>query len=450
MLASSPIAQPDVLIIGAGLAGSVLAQLLQQKGLSVVLAERNAEPRKIFKGEYLQPAVVDFLHEIGMSSVFKAASVATVRELRFRDLDEAGKVAADLLMKYPKGKSARSIHHFDLLSGLFRLNRARLADAFWPACTVTAVNQGSRNFLTAPEFRLEAPGRDALTVRPRWVVGCDGKSSTVRKWMGIEEPGERDQVVTLGAGREFIMGMEVHQSAPKSDRYEVIRTNSGGTIAAFSLGEHGQRIYFSSPAKENLAKACTSEIREILRGLQPMVNIGMPDDKATAVGSLANTTTFQGCAVGRFLLAGDAVAVTTPYGGQGMTLAAEQVRFLGQEFDWDAQGTLALTLARRAYTKHAKRGYERVNLLNFGLYYLFFSRQAFYKHSTRYMVETWNERPELAARVMRLFAGLDRDKPSVRELMDLWGITRVGPMLENASVLIKRSAGDLLFDRLNT
>lgn len=442
--------RPDVLIVGGSIAGSVLATLLRKKGLSVVLAERNAEPRKIFKGEYLQPAVVDFLHAIGMRSVFRSKSVAKVRELRFRDLDAKNKVTADLLMKYPRGKSARSIHHFDLLNNLFRINRARLGVNFWSGCTVTPLNAQGANFLRAPEFRLEAPGREPLTIRPRWVVGCDGRSSSVRKWMGIEEGGERDQMVTLGAGREFIMGMELKDFAPKADRYEVIRTAGHGTIAAFSLGEDGQRIYFSSPARENLAKAASKDIREILDATEPMAHIGHAPEDAVAVGSPANTSSFRGCAKGRFLLAGDAVAVTTPYGGQGMTLAVEQAKYLGQVFDWSADSALSLTLTKRNFTRFAKRGYDRVNLLNFGLYYLFFTRQAFYKHSTRYMVETWNQRPELAARVMRLFAGLDTDKPSVRELIDLWGINRVGPMIENALVLLKRSAGDLLFDRLNT
>jgi len=449
-LIASSLTRPDVLIIGAGIAGSVLATLLRKKGLSVVLAERNVEPRKIFKGEYLQPAVVDFLHAIGMRSVFRSNSVSKVRELRFRDLDADGKVTADLLMKYPKGKSARSIHHYDLLNNLFRLNRAKLKANFWTGCTVTPLNASDRKFLHAPEFKLEAAGREPITVRPRWVVGCDGRSSSVRKWMQLEAPGDREQMVTLGAGREFIMGLELKDRAPKADRYEVIRTAGQGTISAFPLGEEGQRIYFSCPERENLSKAATAEMRAILETVQPFAPIGLVPEGAAAVGSLANASSFHGCAKGRLLLVGDAVAVTTPYGGQGMTLAVEQAKYLGQAFDWSASQPLSLGLTKRNYTRFAKKGYERVNLLNFGLYYLFFTRQAFYKHSTRYMVETWNERPELSGRVMRLFAGLDTDKPSVRELIDLWGISRVGPMIENASVLLKRSAGELLSHRLNT
>ncbi|RYZ95622.1 MAG: hypothetical protein EOP11_24670, partial [Proteobacteria bacterium] len=159
-----PLTHPDVLIVGGAIAGSVLACLLRKKGLSVVLAERSAEPRKIFKGEYLQPAVVDFLHEIGMRSVFRSKSVAKVRELRFRDLDASGKVCADLLMKYPKGKSARSIHHFDLLTNLFRINRVKLGVNFWSNATLSALNSGDRDFLQYPKFRLEAPGREALEI----------------------------------------------------------------------------------------------------------------------------------------------------------------------------------------------------------------------------------------------------------------------------------------------
>jgi 2-polyprenyl-6-methoxyphenol hydroxylase-like FAD-dependent oxidoreductase len=442
------IRKPDVLIIGAALAGSVLANQLKKRGLNVILAERNAEPRKIFKGEYLQPAVVEYLQSIGFGSIFRASSVAAVKELRFRDLDENNNVISDLLMKYPRGKSARSIHHYDLLKSLFRLNRTNLGENFWSACTVTPTNLDSPNFLRQPEFRLESNGREPLTIRPRWVVGCDGRASSVKKWMGLGEANsERDQHVTLGAGREFIMGMELTQAAPKMDRYEVIRTAGRGTLAAFSLGHHGQRLYYSAPARENIGKASADEIRQILKEVKPMIDLGHTEDPS-AMGSPANTTSFRGCAQGAFLLAGDAVAVTTPYGGQGMTLASEQARYLSEEFDFRTRSKILQVLSRRNYTQFAKRGYERVNLLNFGLYFLFFSRQHFYQTTTKFMVQTWQERPELAARVMRLFGGLDRNKPNMRELLDLWGINRVGPMIGSASEVLLRSAGDLLPERL--
>jgi 2-polyprenyl-6-methoxyphenol hydroxylase-like FAD-dependent oxidoreductase len=442
------ILRPDILIVGAGVAGSTLALTLNRRGFQTLLVERAPAPKKIFKGEYLQPAVVRFFENLKIDDIFKAESVSSVRELRFRDLDADGKVVSDLLMTYPNGASARSISHFDLLNGLMRHTQAELGDNLWVGATLTPLNPDASDFLSAPEFSLQSPKRGKVQVYPKWVVGCDGRGSSVRRWMGVDKT-PKNAAVTLGTGKEFIMGLELNAPAPKADRYEVIRTFERGTLSAFSLKNHGQRVYFSSPEIENINKVVAQEIREIISDIRPIIDLGEVDESAPVMGCPANTSWYSSPSRGHFLLAGDAIAVTTPYGGQGMTAACENVDYLASQFNWHAGNRLTHALSQIGYSRAVRKTYERINILNLGLYYMFFSRQSLWKLPTQYLTGAWQRNDELSSRVMRLFGGIDTDKPTLRELLDLQGFAGAGRALGTAPAILRRSAGELLASRVS-
>lgn len=62
-----PLADPDLLIVGGGPAGAATAIAAAQLGLSVVLIERQAEPREK-PGEALHPGMEPLLNELGLDS----------------------------------------------------------------------------------------------------------------------------------------------------------------------------------------------------------------------------------------------------------------------------------------------------------------------------------------------------------------------------------------------
>ncbi len=58
----------DVIVAGAGVAGSTTAALLAQQGSDVLLVERATFPREKICGEGLMPAGADILHKLGILS----------------------------------------------------------------------------------------------------------------------------------------------------------------------------------------------------------------------------------------------------------------------------------------------------------------------------------------------------------------------------------------------
>src|SRR5437868_3399373 len=93
---------PEVLVIGAGIAGVALACELHRRGLDVLLVERSPSVQKIFKGEYLQPFAANTLREFGLGDVLGLPDAQKIRELRFTDLGPDNKtVISQVVLGYP-------------------------------------------------------------------------------------------------------------------------------------------------------------------------------------------------------------------------------------------------------------------------------------------------------------------------------------------------------------
>jgi menaquinone-9 beta-reductase len=71
----------DVLVIGAGPAGSTVAIRLARQGWRVTLAEQNAFPRQKVCGECLGPASLELLDELGLGSAVREIAGPAIRQV---------------------------------------------------------------------------------------------------------------------------------------------------------------------------------------------------------------------------------------------------------------------------------------------------------------------------------------------------------------------------------
>lgn len=109
----------DVIIVGAGVAGSSLAHALatlpRERPLQIALVERSfSEPDRIV-GELLQPGGVQALETLGMTSAIEGIDAITVSGYLLVEGGDAVRIP------YPKGKEGRSFHHGRFISGLRRI-----------------------------------------------------------------------------------------------------------------------------------------------------------------------------------------------------------------------------------------------------------------------------------------------------------------------------------------
>lgn len=416
---------PDVLVVGAGVTGAPLALGLHQKGYDVLLVDRAAAVKRVFKAEYMQPAPLNSLKKMGFASIFKTDKFSPINELHFRDLGENNQdVISDISMAYPQGYHAVTFTHDSLVNGLRAVATQSMGEKVMLGYNLVPTNLSDPYFFERPEFELRSENNEKIVVRPKWVVGCDGRHSSVREWMrGPKAP--RNTKVIWGANPELIIGAEVATPAPQKNTYQVVRSFQRGTLFAFNLPGVGQRIYFSTLDKSGNGKEqWQNDISSLLEHVNKFEQIGVLDAHAPIVGCPAYQTFFGPAARGRFLLCGDAVGVTTPYGGQGISLGIEHVEHLIENFEWRAQSQLISSLSRREYSLTVENAHSRLDIVNWSLYFLFFARSPLSKLTTQHVVNSWHHNPEIPEKVMTLFGGISRERPSIPEIFDIWGLQK--------------------------
>ncbi len=174
----------DVLVVGAGPAGSSAAWHLAREGAQVMVLDRARFPREKPCAEYLSPEASRILAAMGALEKCEAAGAAHLAGMVIRAPNGAhirGEFAA-----------AHGFHAFrDRGLALRRpvldtilLERARVAGAeVREGEQVISVLRNSRGAVCGVRVRAEAYG--ARDIRARLVIGADGLRSTIARRMGV-------------------------------------------------------------------------------------------------------------------------------------------------------------------------------------------------------------------------------------------------------------------------
>lgn len=299
MNAEDPIPQYDVIIVGAGPTGLTLANLLGQEGISVLAVERNSstvqEPRAVsIDDESLRTMQAAGLVEEVMSQV--------VSGYGSRYLTASGKSFLTVMPRgspygYPRRNAFRQpILEQQLMKGLerFPLVNVQLG------AIVTGFEQGD----DLVETKIMQEGI-CWKARGRYLIGCDGASSSIRKSLGFKLEGE-----TLPE-RWLIVDLE---DSP-AERDTVVFCDVDRPCIALPGPDLTRRFEFKLFDGEQ-----DSDI------LQPEIVKTLLDSRGAARSSqIVRQTvyTFHARVADRWserrvFLAGDAAHLTPPFAGQGM------------------------------------------------------------------------------------------------------------------------------------
>ncbi|WP_372672849.1 FAD-dependent monooxygenase [Amycolatopsis kentuckyensis] len=184
---------------------------------------------------------------------------------------------------------------------------------------------------------------DGERVKARYLVGCDGARSTVRKLLGVGFPGEPSRTFTLMGELEAAMPPE-EISAKVA---EVRETNK-----AFDFRPFGEDVYRVVVA-ESEPGAETPTIEDFRRALRALAGTDFGVRSPRWLSRFGDATRLvEQYRVGRVLLAGDAAHIHPPAGGQGLNLGVQDAVNLGWKLAARIRGSAPDALLD---TYHAER-----------------------------------------------------------------------------------------------
>lgn len=302
---TAPDVDVDVLVVGAGPTGLTLACALRLHGLSVRIIDRAGGPATTSRA--------NFLHARGSEVLGRLGGLGTLPEESLRAMRITSYLGGHPLMTLEFGDPGRGTAAPPMVVSQARVEgalRDRLADLGlvpeWgtaliglrqePGCALAELDGGE-------------------TVRPRWVVGCDGTSSGTRQLAGIGFPGVK-------LTERFLLA-DVHLD------WDVDRAGTSGWIHPDGVigvmpmpdpqgGDDLWRVFAYDPGQGQ--KPNDGEILERIRTVLPErtgldVQVGDPRWLSVFTVHRRLADTYRR---GRILIAGDAAHAHSPFGGQGM------------------------------------------------------------------------------------------------------------------------------------
>jgi rifampicin monooxygenase len=313
----------DVVIAGCGPTGAVLAAELRLHDVRVLVVEKAIEPVPAARIVGLHIRSLELMAMRGLLEPLLA---------RGRQRPVAGFFAA---IPSPPPEGLDSAHAFLLgipqpvLEHLLEEHAVGLGAEVRRGCAVVDVEQDDAGITVALA--------DGARVRSRFMVGCDGARSTVRKRLGVGFPGVPSSTDTL-------MG----EMAATASRDEIAATVAAvaRTDRRFAFGPAGEGVYrVVVPGLAVGDRAVAPTLDDVRRELRRLAGTDLGVHSPRWLSRFGDATRLaEHYRVGRVLLAGDAAHVHPPTGGQGLNLGVQDAFNLGwklaAEVDGRAPGTL--------------------------------------------------------------------------------------------------------------
>ncbi len=306
----------DVIVVGGGPTGFMLAGELRLHGVRVLVLEKDAEPAKYVRALGLHVRSIEVMDQRGLLERFLALGKKHPVGGIFAGITKPARLdtAHNYILGIPQ----------TVIDRLLNEHAVEVGAEVRRGCEVVGLSQDDDG--------VTAELADGTRVRSRYLVGCDGGRSTVRKLLGVGFPGEPSTVETLLGEMEIGVPAETLAAAMTEVRKTQLR------FGAMPLGDGTYRVIVPAEGvTDDRSTAPTFE--EFKQQLQVIAGTDLGVHSPRWLSRFGDATRqAEQYRVGRVLLAGDAAHIHPPTGGQGLNLGIQDAFNLGWKLAAELSG----------------------------------------------------------------------------------------------------------------
>ncbi len=363
----------DVVVVGAGPAGTGAAAGYARRGARVLLLEANPKASHRFAGEWIHPSGLEVLERFGL-----APSVATAKHPPCRGFAVFPDDGSDPIpLRYADDKLGFSCEHGELVDELRRRAASFDGLTYLPHARVTSVEGECVSF---------SHGGQQQVVRARTVVAADGRSSVVRKAL---RPDEHTDVVS------HMAGIELRGELP-FEGFGHVLLGGPGPILLYRIAEDRIRACIDIPVG---APGARRDARYLWDGfaprfpasLRPALREALETQRLAWACNRFLSRTFYG--EGNVALIGDAVGFYHPLTASGISIGLK-----------DAEALLAAASVEDYARSREPQSFVPELLAN-ALNQVFMREDESAAAIRSAVFEMWRNHPQERERTMRILAG---------------------------------------------
>jgi len=292
--------ETEILIVGGGAVGLFLGIRLIQEGFDTTIIEHKKSRATHSRSIGIHPPSLEYLDEMGLVEPFLKQGLRVPKGLAIGDNGLIGEL--DFSSCQPPYPFILTLPQYQTEMIMENYLNLHYPGVFMKGTKLTGITNHENHISAA----IQCPDEN-IEIKSRFLVGCDGKNSSVRRLLNIDFNGKP-------YFDTFMMG-DFADTTPFGST-AAIYLQSEGLIESFPLPGHKRRWVIRTP--EYIP---SPEPRRLADSIESRTGFSIPIETNSMISSFGvQHYVASSLGRGRVGIIGDAAHIVSPFGGQGMNL----------------------------------------------------------------------------------------------------------------------------------